>query len=158
MQAMAYPPSGLSLAYPIMQANGKGLTMPEGPYVKIGTIIGMLALIIAYLTLADSTRWPPFSTHNRPWHPVTTLSDSPSPSAIKTPASAKRHRSARPVNSQVPVPLAPAHDGPPPAPVPTRMPPAYSCTSIICRASDRHLRADRGLWRDVPGRPRALDR
>jgi hypothetical protein len=35
--------------------------MPEGPYVKVGTIIGLVALVVSYLTLADTTRWPPFS-------------------------------------------------------------------------------------------------
>jgi hypothetical protein len=59
--------------------------MPEGPYVKVGTIIGLVALVVSYLTLADTTRWPPFSAtgwkkssglssdngyvagHSRPW-------------------------------------------------------------------------------------------
>ncbi len=29
--------------------------MPEGPYVKVGTIIGLVALVVSYLTLADGT-------------------------------------------------------------------------------------------------------
>ena len=40
--------------------------MQDGPYTKLGAIASVLALVIGYLTLADSTRWFPFNEYTRP--------------------------------------------------------------------------------------------
>jgi eukaryotic-like serine/threonine-protein kinase len=36
--------------------------MPEGLYTKIGTMTGIAAVVVAYLSLADTTKWYPFET------------------------------------------------------------------------------------------------
>ena len=36
--------------------------MSEGPYTKIGTMTGIAAVVIAYLSLAYTTKWYPFET------------------------------------------------------------------------------------------------
>lgn len=37
--------------------------MREGPYTKFGAITGALALLIGYLSLAATVKWPPFHNH-----------------------------------------------------------------------------------------------
>ena len=105
--------------------------MPESSYVKIGTITGILALVIAYLTLAYSAHWAPFSTHDGPRHPAMELSSSPSaPSSPSASASStrtvkKHHASARQGTGQIPVPLStlPGGTAPIPSATPTYQPP-----------------------------------
>lgn len=53
--------------------------MSEGPYTKIGAIVGIMALFIGYLSLAYTVKWPPFHAGATQSPQGNSASESPSP-------------------------------------------------------------------------------
>lgn len=69
----------------------------EGPYARVGAVAGVLGLLFAYLGLAATVHWAPFSVrHSSILPPIS----SPSNSAV-TPSQASGSQSAKPSPSEV---------------------------------------------------------
>jgi hypothetical protein len=95
--------------------------MHEGPYIKIGTVATILILGIAYLTLASTVRWPPFSESS-----VHSVGASGTPPASKFPATLS------PTRPSIPTIPATSTSGPSPQPSMTVRPaPVQPVSTVI---------------------------
>jgi eukaryotic-like serine/threonine-protein kinase len=60
ISAASIPPGNICLRILITVGPGRGNQVSEGPYTKIGTMAGIAAVVIAYLSLAYTAKWYPF--------------------------------------------------------------------------------------------------